>query len=474
MNLESELTIFILCILSIILNETIGYHEIGIIFVVIQIVLILFYFLKNNYLKSLYLFFIFTLTALEFPADLKNRPDIYTFRTVDIFGFSVSTWILILFFLYFSFIKGYFLKVFKHLTKEQIILYLLFFSSILIGVAGNIFSDYNIQYFVKDLQYYLVMFFSFHLFLFVKSSETHQVFENIILYTLISRSWISFLGINFGLMKGNYGGIATFSYEPIDILIIFLIFAVSRNNSFLKNSVILISWVLGIISSVFIQSSGKSILLLFIVLIEILVLVLKSKNNILKNPIFKVFVLLSVVVIVIVISNLLESVKERNLLLSIKLNQAQSLVQLDWLKDPYKLPNSPRDRVLEIYNTFYYYVDNPYFFPLGAGIGGYFKESKYYNYTANDQGGYSTYEVESRHFYSPHESPANVFLKFGIAGVIIYVWLLLIILRDKENSLFFKNIAFFLVLLFIGFSIKLAIIIGYCLSNIFFKEKVIN
>ncbi len=91
MKIYSEKMIFFLSFISVFANETIGYTTYGIYFVLIQTILIFYYLIKNNYIKSLYLFLIFSFTALEFPADLRNRPEIYTFRTVSIFGVSLFT-----------------------------------------------------------------------------------------------------------------------------------------------------------------------------------------------------------------------------------------------------------------------------------------------------------------------------------------------------------------------------------------------
>ena len=176
--------------------------------------------------------------------------------------------------------------------------------------------------------------------------------------------------------------------------------------------------------------------------------------------------------------NLLNNLQQENQLLESKFNEAISLVSLKWINDPYSLPPSSRDRVLEIYNIYFYYLENPFYFLLGTGIGGYFEESKYYNPTAGSSG-YTEYELKSRHFYFPHASPANVFLKFGIVGIITYIWVLFEILMNKNNSIFIKNIGFFIVLLFIGYTFKLNLLIGYTLfkflpKNIHTKDDVKN
>lgn len=476
--MNSELAIFILCISSVILNETIGYSTIGIYFVLLQVLFIFIYFIRKNYLESWSLFLIFSLTALEFPADLALRPEIYTFRTVGFVNISVSTWILMFFFLYFFFIKGHILEAFKNMKKYEIIIYLIFICSVLIGLLGNIFSDYKIQYFISDLQYYLVIFFSYFVFRFFQRNKESYIVENIIIYTLVSRSLINFIGYSSGALKGIYGGLAIFSVDPIDVFSIFLIFALSENNSFLKNFIILVSWILGIISSVIFQSSGKSILLLGIVLFEIVFLILKSNYKWVRDPIFKTIFMTLIIFLIIFSFNLLNYLQQDYPLLESKLNQAISLVNLKWINDPYILPASPRDRVFELYNTYYYYLENPFYFLLGTGIGGYFEESKYYNPTAGPTG-YSEYELKSRHYYNPHASPANIFLNFGIVGIIVYIWVLFKILMDKSNSIFVKNIGFFLVLLFIGYSLKLALLVGYTVytflpKNIHTKDDVKN
>jgi len=282
---------------------------------------------------------------------------------------------------------------------------------------------------------------------------------------------VSFVGISFGAMKGNYGGVAVFSYDGIDLFIVFLILGVSRNNTFLKNSLIIISWILGLISIAILQGSSKTLLLIGVLFLELIVLVMKTQSWFLRSPLVKVFLILAIFLGLLIMYDLINTASSKRVLLSIKLYQVRSLLDLNWIRNPYNLPPSPRDRVLEIYNTYYYFVENPQFFLLGTGIGGYFKEAKYYNYSANDKGGYSTYEIRSRQFYSPHESFANVFLKFGIVGIMLYLWTLVSLLRDRNQSIFLRNILFFDVLLFIGFSLKLAVLIGYAIYKINSKSK---
>ena len=462
-NFLSDGGIFLLCLINIVLNETIGYSVYGTILVAIQVLIVMFFLIRNDYFRSFVLFLVFLFTALEFPADLKLRPKIYTFRTIEILNVSISTWVLIIFFVYGLIFRNGISKLLNNISKFQIILYVLLICSILIGLSGNIFSDYAFQYFLKDVQYYLIILFSFIIFSDFGGRDIDKAIESIILYTLCSRSIVSFVGISFGALKGNYGGVSIFSYDAIDLFVVFTILAISRTNTFLKNLLIVISWILGIISNVIIQSSGKSLLLIGVVFLEIIVLVMKTRSSFLRSPLVKVFLILAIFIGLLIMYDLINTVSSKNILLSSKLYQVQTLLDLNWVRNPYNLEPSPRDRVLEIYNTYYYFVENPQFFLLGTGMGGYFKEAKYYNYSASDVGGYSTYEIKSRQFYSPHESLANVFLKFGIVGIVLYLWMLVSLLRKQRcgQDLFLKNILFFSILLFIGFSMKLAVVIGY-------------
>jgi len=153
-------------------------------------------------------------------------------------------------------------------------------------------------------------------------------------------------------------------------------------------------------------------------------------------------------------------------------------LSMSWIKNPYELPGSPRDRVLEFYNTAAYYAQHPLFVIAGRGFGGYFEDDAFYNYTASDKGGYSTEEVKTRKFVNPHESLNVVFLKFGLSGILVWFLFLSKFLGFRKHqcrkSLFLKVSGFVTVFLLLGFSLKIALTIGFCIASIMVGDEVSN
>lgn len=454
---------FFLTFLLVVFAETLSYSTIGIAYSYFQAFLVVFQLLRGKLFHAMLLHLLFVLTSLEWPADLALRPVIYTYRTVSVLGVSISTIVLGLLFVVTISKQGFHFR----LRKEQMWFLLLFFLAIMTGFFGLLFSDYGLSYFISDLQYWTVLIMSTGLgfALFSAKQSAVSTFENVLLAVLCSRSIISFFGSLFGFQKGIYGGIATFTYDAIDMLIPLIILALFRKNSSITtNLLISLCWVLGILNVLMFGGSGKGILLIGGVFAVLFLKTLSNSSSILTKSVAVILLICFAVFLVVTLPNVLES----NLLFSIKYNQALSVLSFSWIMNPYELSPSPRDRVLEFYNTAAFYAEHPLFILIGRGFGGYFEDNAFYNYTASDKGGYSTEEVKTRKFVNPHESLNVVFLKFGLSGIVLWTLFLGKFFgtkeRDPQASLFVKSCGFVLVLLVIGFSLKLALLIGFCIA----------
>lgn len=456
--------LFSLVLLLVMFAETLSYSAIGIAYSYFQAFLVIFHLLRGKLFQAMLLHLLFILTSLEWPADLALRPVIYSYRTVSILGVSISTIVLGLLFVVTISKRGFHFRV----RKEQMWFLLLFFLAILTGFFGLLFSDYGLSYFISDLQYWTVLIMSTGLgFAFFSANRpAFSKFENVLLFVLCSRSVVSFFGSLLGFQKGSYGGISIFSYDAIDILIPLIVFALFEQIGVVYKTLLLTSWLIGLLNILRFSASGKELLLIVGVL-SMLVVKLLSKGISRVSRIMG-FALLTVGIVLSVM--FLPSVMETNILFSSKFIQARSLVSLSWIENPYILPSSPRDRVLELYNTAAYYSENPTFLLAGRGFGGYFEDKTFYNYSASDRGGYSTEEVKTRKFVNPHESLNVIFLKFGLAGVVVWIMFLLKFLKTAgsfpENGILLRSSGFVLVLLFLGFSLKLASATGFCVAAV--------
>lgn len=468
LDFTKRLFILLVTLLLVVLNETIGYSNLGIILAFIEALIVVFLVFIKNFTLAFAVHFLFVLTALEWPADLFFLPSIYTYRTVSILGVSISSLVLIL-----LFIMSLIFFPLKIYIRRKIALWGISILSIgfLIGIWCMIFGDYKLNFFIDDLIYWIIVF--MYVFLFIKALSLNyrniNLFEWIIISVLISRSIVKFSGVFLGLQKGIYGGVSIFTFDSIDYFIPTLVMTVQNQNCLSMELFIIVSWILGFWAVVLIESSGKGILLGFIIIFMLFLKFLKFKkiNVFIKLP----FVLLLVVGLFLTLSNIIPHLLESNALFSSKYYQATSILNLSWVKDPYVLPSSPQTRVLELYNIVACYLKDPIFFLTGRGFGGYFEDKAFYNYEANDRGGYSSEEVISRKFVHPHESLNVVLLKFGIMGLSYYFYILYKILKFKkltsiQISFFLKFICFLTVLLFIGYSLKLAAILALSISII--------
>lgn len=465
--------LFSLAFLLIVFAETFSYSAVGIVYSYFQAFLVVLALLRGKLFRAILLHLVFVLTSLEWPADLALRPQIYTYRTVSIFGVSISTIVLSFLFLEVAFKRG----IHFRLTRGQMWFLTLIFSAILTGFFGLVFSDYRLPYFIADLQYWTVLIMSAGLgFAFFSANESGvSTFENVLLFVLCSRSLVSFFGSLLGFQKGMYGGIATFTYDAIDLLITFIILTVlEETRGKASKFFISLCWFLGLAKTLLFGGSGKGILLLAFVLVVLFTSMVSRKSSLLARSSAVILIIIAIIFFFLVMPTLLE----RNLLLSIKYNQALSILSPSWITDPYVLAASPRDRVLEFYNTAAYYSQHPLFIIAGRGFGGYFEDDAFYNYTASDAGGYSTFEVKTRKFANPHESLNVIFLKFGITGILVWLSFLRKFIGFKKyqsrTSLFLRISGFILVFLLIGFSLKIAFLIGFYIASIKVGDEVSN
>lgn len=469
-NLVKSEWIFLIIFLIVLLNETVGYNaSLGKIFSYLQVIIIVIMLLYRKFVTALNLHTLFMLTALEWPANLIDRVEIFTYRSTSIYGISVGV-IMTIILCIISFLSS---DLNLHTKKMSFFGTLIIMMGLLVGILGLVFDDYGVRFFISDFQYWVFVVVAVILFKRVLSKYSCFIesFEKILISVLMSRGLVKFFGYILGFWKGNYGGVAIFSYDPIDFFIPLIILGVKKESPSLIKVIFTISWILGIISVSLFESSGKGILLSLFVLLVLILRLLKPAKKPLKTTI-GLTVLFCCLVLLLLFNgynlfndyNLLYS----NVLFASKYNQVSSLLSFNWIEDPYLLPPSPQARVLELYNITAYYIENPTFLLTGRGFGGYFEDKAFYMYTANDRGGYSTEEVITRKFSNLHASLNVIFLKFGLIGIMYWLFILYKLLAKKNHqislSFFMRICGILLVLIFMGFSLKLAFLTGFFIS----------
>ena len=439
----------------IVLNRVLVFDEIGIIFSYFQFIIVLLLLLIGNTNYAVYIHLVFTITALEFVLS----PDLilHSYRTTRILGISVSTLALIILYLsHFDYIRFLFRS--NHRVKT---LFYVLIIGLSIGTFGVIFLRYELVYLMADFKYWLVVFLSTHLFhiKIVQQRQNIKIYKRIIIIFLGINVFVNFLAGLLNITIDNYGGVDIFVFDSIGILSPILLLLYSKHNDTKINALLIFVFILGILNTYFFNTSGKGIIISsFIFLFFIYKNFFKER----QITIGKVFITFIIVITLLFLGTMNQSGK----LFENKLGDSIALLSFKWVTAPMSLSTSPRDRVLELFNISTYFINNPLFTILGTGFGGYYKEDFIVNYTANEIGGYSAYEIKTRKFIKPHSSINRVLLKFGLIGVLTWLGIILNIFNSKRSYYndFIKYSLFTLLLLFLGYSLKVGLIIGLLLN----------
>ena len=439
-----------------VLNEGFGYGSIGKMLSLIQsgIVFVLLSFRRMR--MAFLCHMVFMLCALEFPRDLMSRPQLYTYRTFEVGGVSLSTVVLIVLLTVMIMSSGF------SAMRSRAVLFVVvpFFISSLVGLVSILWGDGNWQFFAADLQYYLIL---------VAGSVTgstllsrnelmvHDLGE-VLLSVLSARMLVVFFGNVLGYRYGNYGGLGIFSFDALDFLYPTLFAAFLTSWSRMQRVVLGLSAVLGVVNNTLFQASGKG--LLFLPVTALLLGV-----SALKRPSKSLFLLMSItVVLFVVILNPTTNWRDYAVLRSVKLREVFSLLTLRSLTGLSETATSASVRVYESLNIADSYVRQPLYIPLGRGLGGFFSDTRLPISWA-DTSAYSQAELDTRRFYAVHDSVNNVLLKFGASGLLAWALELLLqvmsLAHDHDGDLATLRFAFILCWgFFIGYSLKIAFIIG--------------
>lgn len=173
----------------------------------------------------------------------------------------------------------------------------------------------------------------------------------------------------------------------------------------------------------------------------------------------KIIAVITFFIMLLLVGNLNLNIQNDSAL-AYKINNIIGLVEHLDKEDVYLIPQSPQVRIIELINLYSYPWYNIIF---GHGIGGYFTDD-YLSFNKRlGKFDYSETEIETRHFYNPHNLAYNM-LKFGIFWELFMLYLFLNIVRlPKSNYKIFLSVGILILALNFGYGIKNSILLSIIL-----------
>ncbi|WP_034443298.1 hypothetical protein [Cloacibacillus evryensis] len=142
--------------------------------------------------------------------------------------------------------------------------------------------------------------------------------------------------------------------------------------------------------------------------------------NIAHKKFFKMLMVIILVCISIAVFG--EYFTRSNELLLYKIGQTTESLKIgrgSWLDN---VPNSPKVRIEEFVNVFLEYLDKPWYVFFGKGIGGTITQQTNWVDWASSSGAFSVNQRQSGIYNELHESINIMFLKFGLLGLIFFIY----------------------------------------------------
>lgn len=427
--------------------------------VIIEVLVLLYCFLNKKYTKFLSFYLIFLSLSFEFK-EFIGSSEIYGFKNVRVFGVNLGVIVLLPIIIYIIIEGNKWLKI-KYVNRSlyifNILILILFTTGLILGLVNIFFNDNNItslgnvMFLFFDRLYDLMLFpiLIIILFIYILINEKDKI-EYIpdVLVAILFASVVAMITSLITGKYGIYGGVTTLlapmvtSYIPFMLLFFF-------NNVKLKSKIyIIISYIVGILIMTIYNASGKLIILIVITPLLLLFSVLKKRKPI------KIFITLIIIPIIIYIFTILFiNNYSDNILLRIKIGQVTSLFNIfdeNWLVN---LPESPKFRVVELYNILLEYKEKPWFILFGKGYLGSIKDYVgMFNYSI---GAFSNIQWIHGTFYVLHTSFNTLFLTHGFLGIVFLIY----IIRISCNKLYKSNwgiIGVYWFLLYYGYSITIS------------------
>lgn len=230
---------------------------------------------------------------------------------------------------------------------------------------------------------------------------------------------------------GTYGG-DKILLAPLNLFlaptIIFFVFYKKYN----LKGIIFCTFLISLFLQLFYSNAlgGKSWLSLIYIFATTLIILHKQGH---KKAVFNSLLLLSIIIFSFsgYLMTTIKSQGTENHSMA-KLNQVVMLLSVSDALWYYDMPLSPRNRLEEFVNISLEFEKKPQSALIGKGFGGSIKD--HIPFSINDDGAYSADQYQNHSFISLHETINNIFLKYGIIGMIMIFILLKYIFKQLDNN----------------------------------------
>lgn len=441
-------------------------YTISFIIVSIEIIILIYHFIKKNLVDYLGSYLIFLSLSFEF-GQLINE-DFYGFKNFRILGVNLG----IISLLPIVFILLINCKINKKEIMEKSsnlyifikLMLLINISGIFIGLTQILINDNNVQRmeglissFISVIYNYMAFPFliiiSFVVIIIYGKDDIENLEEYLvaIFIGLVTSMIISYLSGSYGY----YGGVKTLIVSNVYRYIPFmLLFPFYKKNKLFK--MIFLFGLLGAVLTLIFNINGKMVILYLLIPLGILIITLKEK---------KVFTFLFfLIILIIVIPFIFEGINYLNnesVLFRSKFRQANLFLKFwdaNWIEN---MPTSPRVRIIEFLNIGYEYLEKPWLLVFGKGYMGTFKD--YTGFLDNFiPASYSMNQWDNRSFFGVHETFNSLFLYNGLIGVIIYLYMAKVIFFNMYKNPWILVGGFWFLMVY-GYSVTMT---AYGLSSL--------
>ena len=409
------------------------YIELG--FVGIQVVVVVYFTLKNQIDNAIGLFTIFLSMSFEYSYTVG---DFYGLKSFRIAGITIAVWIIFVFFLH-SLLHSE-----KHITHshqvqswKKNILYLNGIALVM-GILMVLFNDNGItnnarffSAFVLEV-YTLISLITIPLLVishYVDREDVREKLKCAIIACLVATILQQYLSLILGI-TGDVTGQAVPKVSSIQLygpfLVLFFLFPEKKYS----RSLTIIGLLGYIISFMYSQGSGQY-LMLFSIPIWMIIIAFKRKKY------DRLILLLGAGMILAPIA--LWILANGTVAVQYKLEQALAFLNISSTDWRMAMPMSARVRIEEIIDIFCEYFKKPWLILFGKGIMGTIKDHTGYlesSKWALGTSGFSQFEWDVNLFYSVHETVNKLLLVNGVFGMVVLIKFLITAIKGSKYSIY--------------------------------------
>ncbi|MEW6621773.1 MAG: hypothetical protein AB1420_01335 [Bacillota bacterium] len=428
---------------------------------IVEVVLLLKCLISKKYIKYLCYFTIFLSTSME-SSTFVGVDVFYGFKNFKIAGVNLGA-IFILLILIVLIANGSINKAFKisgnvsKFIKGALLLTVL---ALFMGLFSLLINDNNVANYMTSITMFI---YASYIFVFV-------AVEIIVIATIIERNGkdtteikqalvaiIISLAVTMimSLMFENYGNRGGLPSLQVSNLVMLLISAVIihfyKDFVFKERMIIAFSSIVIFILGLIYNTNGKMIIIAMVLPLIIIFMLFRNKKY--KTALFIFFI--GFFGILLTINLLIPLLNASSPLFAIKLEQATSMLafwESGWL---HNMPDSPKIRIAQFLNVIYEYYEKPWFFLFGKGFMGTIKDHLQMFGNINEFS-YSAWELNHRVYYVMHETLNTLFLTNGFFGLIYFLMIFKIILKNFSKSPWLLVGGFWFVL-FYSYSLTISI-----------------